>query len=237
MGVPSFTRLTDGVDDVLASHHNDAYDAIEAIAKASGVADYATLTTMSGTVTLTDTDSPVQSFDPNGSDRIVYLPTPSTDNHAFFFRNRGSAIVSIRDNSTDSNIIVAPTLYKGALVVSDANGWRLALGGGSRITSEASSATPTINTNNTDIHRITALAAAITSFTTNLSGTPTHGQKLIIEILDDATARAITWGASFRSTTQSPLPTTTTISKLLRCGFMYDSVDSIWDCVAVVEEA
>lgn len=39
---------------------------------------------------------------------------------------------------------------------------------------------------------ITALAAAITSFTTNLSGTPTTGQKLIIRIKDDGTARAIT---------------------------------------------
>lgn len=105
-----------------------------------------------------------------------------------------------------------------------------------RVTSETSSATPTINTDNSDIHRITALAAAITSFTTNLSGTPTHGQKLIIEITDNGTARAITWGASFASTTVT-LPTTTVISKLLRVGFLWDSADSTWDCVAVSQEA
>ncbi len=103
-------------------------------------------------------------------------------------------------------------------------------------TSEASSATPTINVDQTDLHRITALAVAITSMTTNLSGTPTHGQKLIIEILDNGTAKAITWGASFRSTNVS-LPTTTTANKLLRVGLMYDSVDSKFDCVAVAEEA
>jgi len=47
-----------------------------------------------------------------------------------------------------------------------------------RVTTEASSATPTINTDNTDLHSITALATAITNMSTNLSGTPTNGQKL-----------------------------------------------------------
>ena len=62
-----------------------------------------------------------------------------------------------------------------------------------RVTSEASSATPTINTDNSDAHSITALAVAITSMTTNLTGTPTNFQKLIIRIKDNGTARAITW--------------------------------------------
>jgi hypothetical protein len=100
-----------------------------------------------------------------------------------------------------------------------------------RLTSETSSATPTINTDNTDIHSITALAAAITSFTTNLSGTPTEGQKLIIQITDDGTARALTFGSSFASTTVT-LPTTTVISTRLRIGFMWNAVTSKWDCVA-----
>lgn len=106
-----------------------------------------------------------------------------------------------------------------------------------RVTDEASSATPTINTDNSDVHRITALATAITSMTTNLSGTETHGQKLIVEILDNGTSRAITHGASFRSTDIGTLPTATTISKLLRVGYMYDTADSIWECVAVSNEA
>lgn len=105
------------------------------------------------------------------------------------------------------------------------------------ISSEASSATPSINVDQADIHRITALAAAITSMTTNLTGTAYHGQKLIVEILDNGTARAITWGASFRSTDIGALPTTTTVNKLLRVGLMWDSVDSIWECVAKSVEA
>lgn len=72
--------------------------------------------------------------------------------------------------------------------------------------------------------------------TTNLSGTPTNFQSLVYRILDDGTARAITWGTSFQAMGVS-LPTTTTASKVLTVGFLYDTVDSKWGCVAVSEEA
>ncbi len=105
-----------------------------------------------------------------------------------------------------------------------------------RVSSEASSATPTINTDNVDAHSITALAVAITSFTTNLSGTPTNFQKLTIRIKDNATARAITWGTSFEAK-GAALPTTTVVSKVLTIGFIYDTVTSKWGCVATAQEA
>lgn len=104
-----------------------------------------------------------------------------------------------------------------------------------RVSTEASSATPTINTDNVDAHSITALATDITSMTTNLSGTPTNFQKLTIRIKDDGTGRAITWGASFEAKGVA-LPTTTTASKVLTVGFIYDSVTSKWGCVASVSE-
>ena len=105
-----------------------------------------------------------------------------------------------------------------------------------RVTTITSHATPTVNTDNCDCVTITALAAAITSMTTNLSGTPTNFQTLIFRILDNGTARAITWGAKFEAR-GFDLPTTTTISKLLTVGFIYDTVDNIWGCVAVSEES
>lgn len=104
-----------------------------------------------------------------------------------------------------------------------------------RVSSEASSATPTINTDNVDAHSITALATNITSFTTNLSGTPANFQKLTIRIKDDGTARAITWGSSFEAK-GVPLPTTTVVSKVLTVGFLYDTVTSKWGCVASAQE-
>lgn len=71
----------------------------------------------------------------------------------------------------------------------------------------ASSATPTINTDNVDAYYITAQTVDITSMTTNLSGTPTLGQTLRISITGTAT-RAITWGSSFVATSIA-IPTTT----------------------------
>lgn len=82
-----------------------------------------------------------------------------------------------------------------------------------RVGTVASSATPTINTDNYDMYIITAQAADITSFTTNLSGTPTEGQTLRISITGTA-ARAITWGGSFESSSVA-LPTTTVTTERL----------------------
>lgn len=93
-----------------------------------------------------------------------------------------------------------------------------------------SSATPTINTDNVDFYSLTAQAADITSFTTNLSGTPTEGQKLWIAITGTA-ARAITWGASFENGAVA-LPTTTVTTTRLDVFFIWNSVTSKWRCMA-----
>lgn len=93
-----------------------------------------------------------------------------------------------------------------------------------RIGTVTSSATPTINTDNVDQFNITALAAAITSFTTNLSGTPTDGQCLDVRIKGDATPRAIAWGASFTGT----LLTTTVASKTHLQRLKWDAAAAKW---------
>lgn len=100
-----------------------------------------------------------------------------------------------------------------------------------RVGSTTSSATPTINTDNYDIYQLTAQAVDITSFTTNLSGTPVEGQVLIIEITGTA-ARAITWGASFEN--GITLPSTTVGTAKLTNGFLWNAVTSKWRCVASV---
>jgi hypothetical protein len=99
-----------------------------------------------------------------------------------------------------------------------------------RTSTETSSATPTINTDNVDFHSVTALAANITSMTTNLSGTPTQGQTLWIAITGTG-ARTIAWGASFEASTVA-LPTTTVTTNRLDVGFVWNTVTSKWRCVA-----
>ena len=98
----------------------------------------------------------------------------------------------------------------------------------------ASSATPTPNADTDDQYCLTALTEAA-AFAVP-SGTPVNGQLLRIRILDDGTARALTWNAIYRACGVA-LPTTTTISKTLYIGFIYNSADTKWDCVAVKEEA
>lgn len=100
-----------------------------------------------------------------------------------------------------------------------------------RITTIVSSATPTVNTDNTDAVTITALAATITSMTTNLSGTPNNFDRLVYRIKDDGTGRPITWGASFASRVGT-LPSTTVASKVVGAVFWWNSVTSTWDCMA-----
>lgn len=55
---------------------------------------------------------------------------------------------------------------------------------------------------------------------------------MIIQITDNGTARALTFGASFASTTVA-LPTTTVISTMLRIGFQRNNANTVWDCIAV----
>jgi len=100
-----------------------------------------------------------------------------------------------------------------------------------RVSTTTSSGTPTINTDNTDQFGLTAQAVNITSFTTNLSGTPTDGQKLWIYIVGTA-ARTITFGSSFEASTIS-LPSTTVTTNRLDVGFVWNAATSKWRCVAV----
>ncbi len=100
-----------------------------------------------------------------------------------------------------------------------------------RVTTIVSSATPTINTDLYDAVTITALAADITSFTTNLTGVPVNFQPLVVRILDNGVARAITWGAKFAAGTVA-LPTTTIAGKTLSTAFFYDTVTAQWHSMA-----
>jgi hypothetical protein len=100
------------------------------------------------------------------------------------------------------------------------------------------SGTPITPTGDTaDQYTVTALATAATIAAP--SGTPVDGQKLTLRIKDNGTARALTWtttSGAYRAVGVT-LPTTTVISKVLYIGCIYNSQDSFWDVVAVVQQA
>jgi len=95
-------------------------------------------------------------------------------------------------------------------------------------------AIPAFNIDNFDIGRITGLAQAITSMTTNMTGTPFNGQMILFEITDNGTARAITWGVNFTASGTIALPTTTVISTMLNVLFKYNGTTSKFEVMAVV---
>lgn len=95
----------------------------------------------------------------------------------------------------------------------------------------ANSATPALNTDNFDVLHITAQSAAITSFTTNFTGTPVDGDRLRISITGTG-AVALTWGLLFESSTQT-LPTTTVSTARLDIGFLWNTETTKWRCVSV----
>jgi len=98
----------------------------------------------------------------------------------------------------------------------------------------ASTATLTIDTDVSDFATITAQAEGLTIGAP--TGTPVEGQKLIIRLKDDGSARAITFNAIFRALGVT-LPTTTVASKITYLGLVYNSTDTKWDVVATKTEA
>jgi hypothetical protein len=103
------------------------------------------------------------------------------------------------------------------------------------VTVNAPGATPSTNSDNRDISEFTGLNTAITSMTTNLTGTPVNGDTMQFMFVDDGTARAIAWGASFANGGMVNLPTTTVINTVLRVIVQYQTIASLnkWVCVGV----
>lgn len=97
----------------------------------------------------------------------------------------------------------------------------------------ASSSTITPPSNDCNQYNVTALAVPATIAAP--SGTPADGQKLLLRIKDDGTARALTWNAIYR-VIGTILPTTTVSTKTTYVGCVYNSADVVWDVVAVTTQ-
>lgn len=105
------------------------------------------------------------------------------------------------------------------------------------VAASGTSGTLTPNGDTTDVFNAFALDGAITLAAP--SGTPVDGQKLILRLKDDGTARAITWTTSSGAYREIgiTLPTTTTAGKLTYVGCVYNSTDLFWDAVALTTQA
>lgn len=103
----------------------------------------------------------------------------------------------------------------------------------STITTPATAGVPIVNTDAYDVTRITALAADITNWATNWTGTPDHGDEHTIEITSAAIRNVGgNWAGKAESST-IVLPSATVANQMLTISLMYNSTTSKWRCIGV----
>jgi|GWRWMinimDraft_9_1066018.scaffolds.fasta_scaffold00175_9 hypothetical protein len=102
-----------------------------------------------------------------------------------------------------------------------------------RVQSVTSSATVTPTSTN-DLVKITAQATGLTI--ANPTGTMSEGQAMIIRIKDNGTAQTIAFGTNYRAIGVT-LPTTTTISKTIYIGLVWNDTDTKFDVLGINTQA
>ena len=83
-------------------------------------------------------------------------------------------------------------------------------------------------TGTTDLVRPAALSAALTI--ANPSSTPADGAGFVVDLIDNGTSRALTWGSKYANR-MATLPTATTDGKRHRVGFEYNAADDKIYCM------
>ena len=101
-----------------------------------------------------------------------------------------------------------------------------------RTVTTASTAILTPDINAGDTFTVTAQTSSLTL--ANPIGNPVEGQKIIIRIKDNGTARALSTGSQYRASTDLSFPLSSSVSKTLYLGLMYNSTDTKWDLLAVL---
>jgi hypothetical protein len=98
----------------------------------------------------------------------------------------------------------------------------------------APGATPTFDTDLWDIIDFVSLDRPITSMTTNCTGTPIHGDTILMRFRDNGTQQTITWGSLFVNSGVAFLLGGTVIGKTVTVGLLYDAdrVPPAWVCMA-----
>jgi hypothetical protein len=214
-------------------------------------AKMSTATTGTGTITLGSAESGYQSFADAGvvdGDVVRYVIEDGNNWEIGTGTYTASGTTLTRTVSESSNADAALNLTGSAVVYVSAAAADVVTPTGTFtltnkrvnprvVAASATTGTITPNGDTTDVYKAEGLTGAITI--AQPSGTPVDGQKLLIRLEDNGTARAITWTTSagaFRPVGIT-LPTTTVATKITYVGCVYNATDSFWDAVATVTEA
>ena len=94
-----------------------------------------------------------------------------------------------------------------------------------RIVAAANPSAPAPDLNLLDEYQITALAQTCAFAAPTNSLGIADARLWRIRIVDNGTARTLSWASIYKSSTTNILPTTTVTGKTMRMGFCYDSVE------------
>ena len=168
----------------------------------------------------------------NNKKKITIGTIPTSTDVTAIHNNVANEITAITEKTTVANIDEFIIEDSGASFVKKSIKRKAIINPISFTT--ASTATLTVDSDVNDFVVVTAQASALTIAAP--TGTPVEGQKLIIRLKDNGTAKAITFNAIFRAIGIT-IPTTTVASKITYLGLVYNSTDTKWDVIATKTEA
>lgn len=164
--------------------------------------------------------------------KVVDLTTAQTLTNKTLTSPKLNENVALTSTSTELNLLSGSTSLVTPTSTNTLTNKRIE----PRIVTEANYTTDTgtsLSVATADIFQVTAQAGALKL--NNPGGTPVAGQKLIIRVKDDGTARALTYDTQFRASTDLPLPSTTILGKTMYMGFIYSVTDTKWDLLAYLD--
>ena len=187
--------------------------------------------TSKGTPTTSDFLLIEDAADSNNKKKITIGDIPASTDATAIHNNVANEITAITEKTTVANIDEFIIEDSGASFVKKSIKRKAIINPISVTT--ASTATLTVDSDVNDFVVLTAQSEALTIAAP--TGTPVEGQKLIIRLKDDGSARGITFNAIFRAIGIT-LPTTTVASKITYLGLVYNSTDTKWDVIATKTE-
>jgi len=104
-----------------------------------------------------------------------------------------------------------------------------------RVLSAASASPLTTEKDTYDLFKFTALAAAL-NIANHSTSTPSDGEQIRIRLLDNGTARALTYGTNYVAKGGTALPNTTVLGKNMELLFEWDSGLVKYNLMAVTQE-
>lgn len=175
-------------------------------------------------------------FSPDGITPYVSTQTLIDDLKAFFFRSLGSSSGGVTSVNGDTGVVILDADDIDDLTTNNKFVTSPQLNKIDRLNNTNTQVSTTILAPNITTYDLEIITAQSTSLVLAVPiGTSLDGQKLIIRIKDNGTAQGIVFNAIYRAIGIT-LPTTTTVSKVLYIGCIYNSNNNTWDILAIKEE-